>query len=66
MWMSQACTDARIEHLEGRSHGICPYWLRSCKGHPQNDIFTLEYNDYISECIIEAITLCLVDFYWPL
>ena len=37
-------SDARIDQLEGRSC-LSESWLRSHKGCPKHDLFTLEYSE---------------------
>ena len=37
-------SDARIDQLEERSPASCLSWLRSHKGCPKHDLFTLEYS----------------------
>ena len=44
MWTSQVGSDARIDQLEGRSPESCLSRLRSHKGCPKHDLFTLEYS----------------------
>ena len=44
-------SDARIDQLKGHSPESCLSWLRSHKGSPKHDLFTLEYSKCVNNLL---------------
>ena len=63
LWISRVGSDARINQLEVSSPESCLSWLRSHKGCPQHDLFTLEYSkcencEFIVYCLLMLTLSC--------